>query len=63
MTTWPISFPTWWTNWTPAFARAGSVGDHGPLRGGTAWRAALSSLDDGQGVALRLLRGGVVLKK
>ena len=27
---------------------------------GTAWRAAVSSTDDGQGVALRLLRGGGV---
>ena len=39
----------------------GHVGGHRSLRAGTAWRAAVSSTDDGQGVALRLLRGGGVL--
>ena len=34
----------------------GHVGDHRSLRAGTAWRAAVSSTDDGQGVALRQLR-------
>ena len=32
MITWHISFPTSLTSWTPAFARASSVGDHRSLR-------------------------------
>ena len=34
----------------------GPTGYHGPLRRRATWRAALPSSDDGQGVALRLLR-------
>ena len=39
----------------------GHVEGHRSLRAGTARRAAVSSTDDGQGVALWLLRGGGVL--
>ena len=39
-TIWPTSSLTLWTSWTPAFARAGSLGDHGVLRAGKArWPA------------------------
>ena len=52
-TIWPTSYPTWWTSWTCR---------RSPLAtSGTAWRAAVSSTDDGQGAALRLLRRGGVL--
>ena len=54
MTTWPTSFPTSLTNWTPAFARAGCVADYRPLRGGEVGRAANVPSDKQQAVGMAM---------
>src|ERR1019366_5659208 len=51
MTTYAISYPTWWINWTFRQSRGCMKGRSGS--------AALSPADDDEDPALRLLRGGI----
>ena len=53
MTTWRISYPTWWTNWTFRRSRECMKRKNGA--------SAISPAHDDQDPGLRLLRGGILV--